>query len=196
MKENGFLWDCKKLLKYAKEIILFNKVHNLVATSDLQTLLEKHLADSLLAAPFIEKILKATQSATLCDVGSGAGLPGIPLAISFPTLSVTLIEKQAKRVNFLLNEVALLPLQNTRVLQEDFATVKETFDITTFRAFSPLTEPLLKSLRALTKKGGKIVAYKGKMQKALEELGQAKVPPAFYKIVQLSAERCLVLIDN
>lgn len=239
MQKVQFAWDCKKLLKYAREIILFNKVHNLVATSDLATILDKHIKDSLLGAPLIKAILETQAigggapigaslntptdtlikvpictstttptgapintlsntsiNASIADVGSGAGLPGIPLAVVFPDISFTLIEKQAKRVNFLQNEIAILPLKNVKVLQADFSKTKETFDIVTFRAFSPLTAELISQLQSLTKPGGKILAYKGKTQKAREELNAAKIPPARQKLITLSPERALVIIDK
>jgi 16S rRNA (guanine527-N7)-methyltransferase len=85
----------ERLLAFAEELLKWNKKINLTAITQPQEVIEKHLLDSLLAAPFVHA------SETLLDFGSGAGLPGIPLAIVLPNLQATLVDSVDKKVAFM-----------------------------------------------------------------------------------------------
>ena len=95
----------EKLERYADRLLTWNRKVNLTAITDPEDLAEKHLVDSLALVP------DATGAATLLDVGSGAGLPGIPLAIALPSLDVTCCDSVAKKVAFVKTVAAELGLR-------------------------------------------------------------------------------------
>ena len=107
LKEFGFLDEeipslCQKMESYIKELILFNSAYNLTNTSDHDELVTRHILDSLSAAQNIKKIAeKIGPDVKIADIGSGGGLPGIPLAAAFPQFNFFLVERMAKRCAFL-----------------------------------------------------------------------------------------------
>ena len=144
-----------------------------------------------------------TNSISVGDIGSGGGFPGIPLALVFPQFEFTLVERMDKRCAFLENCVALLGLQNVRVLKSEVERVPpESFDIVVFRAFRPLDGHIAKTLLALTKRGGMLGAYKAKHKNIEEEMRGVKNCITSYEIVALhvpfmeEAERNFVLIKK
>ena len=146
-----------ELLAYLALLDKWNRVYNLTAVRDTERMVSHHLLDSLAAVPFFggEAVL---------DVGSGGGLPGIPLAIARPELQVTLIDSIAKKTAFLLQAKAELGLANLNVVTsrvEDFRP-STRFDIITSRAFSDLKE-FVTLTRHLLKPGGHWLAMKGLM---------------------------------
>lgn len=166
-----------KLDKYINEIILFNSAYNLTNTSVYDEIVVNHILDSL--APY--KILKglaqnySAENFKIADIGSGGGLPGIPLAIVFPEYNFTLVERMDKRCAFLENCAAICGLKNVSVLKKEAEKVPpESFDIATFRAFRPLDEKMTKTLLALAKKGGILAAYKAKAESIAKEMEEIK----------------------
>ena len=144
-----------KLLAYLALLDKWNRVYNLTAVRDAERMVSHHLLDSLAAVPFF-------QGEAVLDVGSGGGLPGIPLAIARPELQVTLIDSIAKKTAFLLQAKAELGLQNLQVVTgrvEDFRPAAG-FDVVTSRAFSDLKEFVMLT-RHLLKPGGRWLAMKG-----------------------------------
>src|SRR5512135_1267886 len=124
-----------RLLAYLALLDKWNRVYNLTAVRDAGRMVSHHLLDSLAAVPFFV-------GETALDVGSGGGLPGIPLAIARPGLRVTLIDSIAKKTAFLLQVKAELGLSNLDVVTgrvEDYRPVAR-FDVITSRAFSDLKE--------------------------------------------------------
>jgi 16S rRNA (guanine527-N7)-methyltransferase len=118
-------------------------------------------------------------SPALADVGSGAGFPGIPLAICLPGVRFTLIERMGRRAGFLQNCLAALGLANAAVEETEMEKAAPgRFDLVVFRAFSPLEPVVLKSLCRLLAPGGIIAAYKGRRQVVEAELtaAEAAVP--------------------
>ncbi len=145
----------QKLLAYLALLEKWNRVYNLTAVRDAGRMVSHHLLDSLAAVPHF-------QGATVLDVGSGGGLPGIPLAIARPELQVTLIDSIAKKTAFLLQAKAELGLANLAVVTgrvEDFRP-GAGFDEITSRAFSDLRE-FVGLTRHLLKPGGHWLAMKG-----------------------------------
>ena len=146
-----------KLLAYLALLDKWNRVYNLTAVRDVERMVSHHLLDSLAAVPYF-------QAESVLDVGSGGGLPGIPLAIARPELRVTLIDCIAKKTAFLLQAKAELGLANLKVVTsrvEDYRP-DAPFDVITSRAFSDLK--LFVSLtRHLLKPGGCWMAMKGLM---------------------------------
>jgi 16S rRNA (guanine527-N7)-methyltransferase len=144
-----------KLLAYLALLDKWNRVYNLTAVRDAERMVSHHLLDSLAAVP-------SFNSGAVLDVGSGGGLPGIPLAIARPELRVTLIDSIAKKTAFLLQAKAELGLGNMQVITsrvEDFWPEAQ-FDVITSRAFSDLKE-FVTLTRHLLKPGGHWLAMKG-----------------------------------
>lgn len=145
----------QKLLAYLTLMQKWNKVHNLTAVRDPDEMVTLHLLDSLVVLPFID-------AKNLLDVGSGAGLPGIPLAICLPNLKVTVIDSNQKKVSFMRQAKAELGIENLEVLGgrvEDVGTSRK-FDIVISRAFSDL-DLFISLTRDLLDKKGKWLAMKG-----------------------------------
>jgi 16S rRNA (guanine527-N7)-methyltransferase len=145
------------LLAYLALLDKWNRVYNLTAVRDVERMVSYHLLDSLAAIPFF-------QGAAVLDVGSGGGLPGIPLAIARPELQVTLIDSIAKKTAFLLQAKAELGLANLNVVTgrvEDYRP-EALFDDITSRAFSDLKE-FVTLTRHLLKPAGHWLALKGLM---------------------------------
>jgi 16S rRNA (guanine527-N7)-methyltransferase len=171
-KDIVFLLD-----RYIKEIELFNPAYGLVGTGDTKELIIKHILDSLAPVGIISKLLSLKLSQfNIADAGSGAGLPGIPLAIVLPHLldgkcNFTLIERMGRRAGFLMNTKAILALPNITVEENEVEkTTSDQFDLITFRAFKPLDQKLLKTLFKACKSEGIIAAYKGRIGKIEEEM--------------------------
>lgn len=173
-----------KLLAYLDLLDKWNRVYNLTAVRDAERMVSHHLLDSLAAVPYFQG--GRADSIRVLDVGSGGGLPGIPLAIARPELQVTLIDSIAKKTAFLLQAKAELGLQNLHVVTgrvEDFRP-ETGFDVITSRAFSDLRE-FVTLTRHLLKPGGRWLAMKGLYPN--EEI--ALLPPG----VKVSADHALVV---
>jgi 16S rRNA (guanine527-N7)-methyltransferase len=144
-----------RLLAYLALLDKWNRVYNLTAVRSAERMVSHHLLDSLAAVPFF-------RGEAVLDVGSGGGLPGIPLAIARPELQVTLIDSIAKKTAFLLQAKAELGLTNLSVVTsrvEDYRP-PAGFDVITSRAFSDLKE-FVTLTRHLLKPGGRWLAMKG-----------------------------------
>ncbi len=164
------------LTRYIKEIELFNAAYGLVGVSDTKELIIKHILDSLAPLGIIFRLLHESaviepSAAKIADAGSGAGLPGIPLAISLPQCSFTLIERMGRRAGFLCNTKAALTSDNIIIEEGELEkTLPARFNLITFRAFKPLEPKLLKNLFKACAKDGIIAAYKGRREKIETEM--------------------------
>lgn len=195
-----------KMEAYIKEIILFNSAYNLTNTSDHDELVIRHILDSLSAYKPLKELaakLKDNQDFCFADIGSGGGLPGIPLAACFPDFEFKLVERMSKRCAFLENCAAILGLKNVKVLNLEAEKVPEnSIDIAVFRAFRPLDQAMTKTLLRLTKKGGYLAAYKAKMENIKTEMEGVKNLTGEYSVVELKvpfmneSERNLVLVNK
>jgi 16S rRNA (guanine527-N7)-methyltransferase len=160
------------LSRYIDEIERFNPIYGLVSVKNREELIQRHILDSLAPLGIIMRLLgerfppgdeRPPVQAKIADVGSGAGLPGIPLAIALPEAQVTLIERMGRRAGFLRNTVAALALANTAVEEAQMEKARPgRFGLICFRAFRPLEPGLLKDLFKLAAPGGVIAAYKGR----------------------------------
>lgn len=183
----------QKLLAYLALMQKWNKVHNLTAVRDPDEMVTLHLLDSLAVLPFID-------GKSLLDVGSGAGLPGIPLAICLPELKVTVIDSNQKKVSFMRQAKAELGIANLEVLGGRVEEIQpdHKFDIVISRAFSDLS--LFISLtHQLCDAHGKWLAMKGVYPDAeLVELEQkTKLKPTKVEVLKvpgLEAQRHLVFL--
>lgn len=170
---------------YMQEIALFNRKFRLVGAEGTDFVV-KHILDSLAPVDFFRSLLgDKAETLRFCDVGSGAGLPGIPLAIVFNKTPFTLIERSGRRAGFLRNALAMCNLnERVEVLEQDLREVRDSFDIITFRAFHPLAD-IITPIGAVLAEGGFVCAYKGRLEVIEEEL-LALEPGWKSKIVPLS----------
>ncbi len=148
------------LLAYLALLARWNRTYNLTAIRDPREMVAKHLLDALAMHPALDAL--ATRGGALADLGTGPGLPGIPLAIAKPGLQVTLVESNGKKARFLREAVRTLQLGNARVVEsriEAFAAPGQ-FDAITARALATL--PLILELGGhLLKPDGQLLAMKG-----------------------------------
>lgn len=170
-KELPVTWETLNQFETYRELLTeWNEKFNLTAITEPEEVYIKHFLDSIAAAAVIP------EGASVCDVGSGAGFPGLPLKILRPDLRVLLIDSLNKRVGFLSHVIAALDLKEIRaehIRAEDAAAPKnyrESFDITCARAVAPLAT-LCEYALPLTRVGGAFIAYK---TAAGEELSQAE----------------------
>ena len=183
----------QKLLAYLTLMQKWNKVHNLTAVRDADEMVLLHLLDSLVVLPFID-------GKALLDVGSGAGLPGIPLAICLPDLKVTVIDSNNKKVSFMRQAKAELGIENLEVLGgrvEEIAPNRK-FDMVISRAFSDL-DLFISLTHQLCEAQGKWLAMKGVYPEAeLAELekntGITASKTEALKVPGLAAQRHLVFL--
>jgi len=150
---------------YAKELIRWNRKMNLTAITDAEALAIKHFLDSIAPATLIPP------DASLLDIGSGAGFPGIPLKIVRPDLRVTLIDAVRKKVNFQKHVIRTLALENIGSHQsraEEFCAPKP-FDVVITRALSSLKQFAALALPLLAE-NGVMLAWKGMPAEAQAEI--------------------------
>lgn len=182
----------QRLLDYVALLQKWNKVYNLTAVREAQKMVGHHLLDCLAVVPHVS-------AATILDVGSGAGLPGIPLALALPRAQVTLLDSGRKKAAFLRQAVIELKLANAEVVCERVEDWRPSrrFELVISRAFSDLPE-FAALAGHLVAHGGVLAAMKGVYPHA--ELAQL---PAEYRLKQalplhvpgVRGERHLVLIE-
>lgn len=181
----------ERLLDYIALLELWNGKFNLTAVREPAAMVTRHLLDSLVVRPWVA-------GATLADLGSGAGLPGIPLAIALPRLKVTLVDSNGKKAGFLREAVRVLELPQVEVLQARAETCTGTHDRITTRALASLAD-MLRWGGHLLARDGVWLAYKGRRPD--DELAAL---PAGYRVTAverlavpgLDAERHLVVIKK
>lgn len=177
----------QKLLDYLALLEKWNKVHNLTAVRDPSDMVTLHLLDSLSVLPHIK-------SGRLLDVGSGAGLPGIPLSIVRPDLQVTVMDSSHKKASFMRQAKATLGIPNLEVVcgrVEEFHP-EHKFNMVISRAFSDLAE-FMRLTAHLCDEGGVWLAMKGVYP--FDELAQIKGPTSEVvplRVPGLEAQRHLV----
>ena len=184
------------LLAYLALLARWNRTYNLTAIREPRAMVGKHLLDSLAMHASVDAI--AAAGGRLADLGTGAGLPGIPLAIVKPQLQVTLVEANGKKARFLREAVRTLALGNARVAESRIEALRppELFDAITARALATL--PLILELGGhLLKPDGRLLAMKGTRPE--EEI--AALPAGWrlqgidsLRVPGLAAERHLVVI--
>ncbi|MGH8398082.1 MAG: 16S rRNA (guanine(527)-N(7))-methyltransferase RsmG [Gammaproteobacteria bacterium] len=182
-----------KLLTFIELLVKWNAAYNLTAVREPTEMVSKHLLDSLTLAPYLH-------GKSILDVGTGAGLPGIPLAIALPDRHFTLLDSNGKKTRFLTHAATALGLKNVDVVQvraEDYRP-KEPFDTVTSRAFASLADFLELTVHLCTP-GGYWLAMKGEPPD--DEL---RALPAGFRLVALhpvhvpglDAQRCVVKIER
>ena len=155
------------LQKYLDEILLFNPVLKLVGEKDREEIIYRHILDSASSYPVFSSLTKKGDK--IADLGSGAGLPGIVLAILFPDRNFVLIDRMTRRIGFLRIVKAKLNLENVEILDKDIKDVKRNFRVITCRAFRPLAE-IGDEVVALTSSAIFYKAVEDNIEKELETL--------------------------
>ncbi|APS57565.1 16S rRNA (guanine(527)-N(7))-methyltransferase RsmG [Piscirickettsia salmonis] len=143
------------LIDYVQLLNKWNKTYNLTAIRDINEMISVHLLDSLAVAPYL-------QGYDILDVGTGAGLPGIPLAICFPEYNFTLLDSNGKKTRFVQQAVLTLGLKNINVVQsriEHFVS-QDKFTTIISRAFAAIDD-MLKGAAHLCRHQGEFLAMKG-----------------------------------
>lgn len=193
------------LMKYINELELFNSAYDLTNAENQDDIVIKHVLDSLSAQKKLVSLIKSPD-VKIADIGSGGGLPGIPLSLSLRDFNITLVERMSKRCAFLENCTAILGLKNVSIENLEAERVPaNSFDIIVFRAFRPLDKKMIKTLARMVKPDGYILAYKAKLEKIKEEMDAIKSLVTEYDIEPLSVpfltenekyERNLVIIKR
>ncbi len=188
-----------QLLAYMDLIAKWTKVYNLTAVRDADEMLTHHLLDSLaVIAPLRRELVKlglpTDRSYKLLDVGSGAGLPGIVIAITCPEVSVTCVDTVAKKAAFIQQVAANLKLSNLKGLHARVESLTEPFDVVCSRAFASLVDFTTWSQSALADHGI-WMAMKGKHPD--QELAVLPENLKVFHVEQLQvpgldAERCII----
>ena len=186
----------QKLLSYIDLLVKWNRSYNLTAVRKPEQMVTRHLLDSLVISPYL-------QGQQILDVGSGAGLPGIPLAVMHPEREFTLIDCNGKKTRFVTQAVAELGLENVNVIQSriDVFQSATKFDSITARAFSTIKD-LLSQTQHLIAKDGIFLVMKG-VYPAMELEELEELPDKFVitqthelKVPELDAERHLLIIKQ
>ena len=186
------------LLDYLALLWRWNKTYNLTAVREPQEMVVKHLLDSLAMHPFVDALV--ADGGALADLGTGPGLPGIPLAIAKPGLRVTLVESNGKKARFLREAVRQLGLKDVRVAESRIEAVDEP------GAYAAITARALATLPLILELGGHLLAPHGRllaMKGALPGDEIAALPPGWQlqsvlplRVPGLDAERHLVIVGR
>lgn len=195
--EMGLVLDepaAARFADYLRLIEKWNRVHNLTAVRETRQMVVLHLLDSLSLLPHLKG------ARTLLDVGTGAGLPGIPIALALPALEVTLLDSSHKKTTFLEQAKAELGLDNVAIACERVEQWRpgRTFDVVVSRAFADLAE-FVAQAHHLVAPEGRMLAMKGVYP--FEEI--ARVPASHrvadvkeLRVPALDAKRHLVFLER
>lgn len=187
-----------KLEKFYQLMVEWNKKINLTRIVEKEDVYLKHFYDSLTIA----KAIDLTKEKTLCDVGTGAGFPGIVLKIIYPNLKITLIDSLQKRVNYLniiIKELELKDIEAIHFRGEDY---KGKFDVVTSRAVANI-EKLVNYTMHLLSKNGIFIAMKGNVEEELNDQVIEKLSKRYkieniikFKLPLENSDRSLVIMKN
>jgi 16S rRNA (guanine527-N7)-methyltransferase len=185
--------QAEKLLRLLDELVKWNRTHNLTAITKREEMITHHLLDSL-------AVNAALEGETVADVGTGAGFPGLPLAVVNPKRAFTLIDSNNKKVRFVAHAARTLGLSNVHAVhaRAEAPRVGKPFDTVIARAFAALPE-LLEKVAPLCGPNTRVLAMKGKRPD--DEIAAV---PAIWKVIEtraltvpgLNAERHLVILQQ
>ncbi len=181
--------QCQQLLAFVKLIEKWNKAYNLTAIRQREEMVQLHLLDSLAVLPYLE-------GKRIIDIGTGAGLPGIPLAVCLPEVEFVLLDSNAKKTRFVQQAVMELKLANAKVCNDRVEQHRPAalFDTVLTRAFASLPDTLAKTAHLAAEKGV-LLAMKGQTPESeLQQLSlKSEVIPI--SIPGIEVDRCLVRIE-
>ena len=185
----------QKLVHYIQLIARWNKAFNLTAIRDVEEMVSKHLLDSLAVQPYVE-------GNNILDVGSGAGLPGIPFAITSPDKHFVLLDCNGKKTRFLTQAKIDLKLDNVEVIHqrvEDYQPIVDGhriyFDVITARAYAS-TADILNSTVHLQNGDTRILVMQGKLDEQIDGQQYQLIESHALEVYGLDAERHLLEIKK
>lgn len=180
----------EQLLRFIQLISKWNKAYNLTAVREVQDMVGLHVLDSLTILPHV-------RAPRIADIGTGAGLPGIPLAIALPDCQFTLIDSNAKKTRFVQQAVLELKLQNVEVVHGRVEAVQPEalFSTVMCRAFASMDD-IVQLTGHLLAEDGLLLAMKGQIpQPELASLN-VKYTVIPLQVPGIAAERCLICMEN
>ena len=183
----------KQLLRYIELLVKWNRAYNLTSVRDPSDMISRHLLDSLVISPYLS-------GQHILDVGTGAGLPGIPLSILFPSRSFTLLDSNGKKTRFLMNVKLELGLSNVAIqnCRSESFQPDPLFDTVVSRAFASL-ENMLNWTAQMTGDSGVYLAMKGLYPEDEIQLMPNEFKVAESKVLNVpnsDAERHLIIIHK
>ena len=185
------------LEKYYNMLIEWNNKINLTRITNKEDAYLKHFYDSLT----VVRIQKLEEINNICDVGTGAGIPGIILKIFYPHLKLTLIDSKEKKLKFIDEVIKELNLKDTKTVHTRAEEYKEKYDLVVSRAVANI-ETLLKYTMHLLNKDGKLIAMKGDIDKELTKDVEKNIQKK-YNIIKIDKfylkddiKRSLIMIKN
>ncbi|MEY3106235.1 MAG: hypothetical protein RIT35_401 [Pseudomonadota bacterium] len=175
----------EQLMCFIKLLEKWNKAYNLTSIRNTEDMVSLHLLDSLAVLPFIE-------GKYVIDIGTGAGLPGIPLAIYLPGIDFTLLDSNAKKTRFVQQAILELKLNNVTVCHSRVENYlpETSFDTVITRAFASLSD-IVKLSAHLVSQSGIILAMKGQLPDE-QDINSAKTTLIPINVPGIPAKRCLV----
>jgi len=186
------------LLDYLALLLRWNRTYNLTAVRDPHEMVVKHLLDSLAMHPYVDSLLAS--GGALADLGTGAGLPGIPLAIVKPGLRVTLVESNGKKARFMREAIRQLGLAGVRVAESRIEALDEP------GAYAAITARALATIPLILELGGHLLAPDGVLlaMKGVHPAEELAAMPAGWTlrashplvVPGLDAERHLVVVGR
>ena len=188
----------EKLDMFYKLLLEWNERINLTRITEEKEVYLKHFYDSLT----INKVIDLNKVETLCDVGTGAGFPGIVIKIVFPNIKVTLIDSLQKRVNYLNEIIKKLELKDIDAIHTRGEDYRGDYDVVTSRAVANI-EKLLKYTMHLVSKNGVFIAMKGDIDQELTESIEKEISKKYiitkkekFNLPKEESKRCLLVIRN
>jgi 16S rRNA (guanine527-N7)-methyltransferase len=184
--------DAARLLRLLDELERWNRTYNLTAIRNREDMLTHHLLDSLSINPDL-------QGVTVADVGTGAGFPGLPLAVLNPTRRFTLIDSAGKKIRFVQHAARELGLDNVEGVHGRVESMKDrTFDTVVARAFAPLPE-LVVNVSPVCGPHTRVLAMKGKWpQGEIDGLPSGWLQQGSHELTVpgLDESRCVVVLTR
>lgn len=194
-----------QFFEYYKTLVKWNTFMNLTAITDLDQVVEKHFADSIILGQYLD----LNKMETMIDIGTGAGFPGLPLKIVYPHLHLVLADSLHKRIEFLNEMLSILQLENVKAVHgraEELArdeNYRAKFDISVSRAVAKLSS-LTEYCVPFVKVGGIFVAYKSSeieqeveaSKKAIQLLGGELAEVKIFPLSDTEYMRSLVMINK
>lgn len=210
MNKEEFVEECKKininitnkqlikLEKFYHLMIEWNKKINLTRITEEKEVYLKHFYDSLT----LNKVIDLKNIKTLCDIGTGAGFPGIVLKIIFPNIKITLIDSLQKRVNYLNEIIKELELENIEAIHTRGEDYQGKFEVVTSRAVANI-EKLVNYTMHLVSKNGVFIAMKGNLESELNQQVRKKIERKFiikkqeeFILPKEGSKRTLLILKN
>ena len=187
--------QAQKLSRFADLLIKWNESYNLTSITSPKDVLDLHLVDSLALAKCSGALLNGSK--TVLDVGSGGGLPAIPLAIVRPELEITMVDAVQKKTIFQRQAISMLRLKNIKAEHTRVEQIKDrTFDVITSRAFASLSD-MIHLTEHLLAPGGVWLAMKGKFpQEEVDALPQNVSISTVFTVENMKVERHLIALKK